>query len=195
VVSSSVKFPIRRQVKKAGRIEYQTHGYEVDVIGARADRLVLASVKSFLGSRGVQATHVAGAGKHGGLYRLLNDREIRDGVVACAAERYGYEPKSVFVRLYVGKFAGKNGADEPKVRDWCSKQVVGGGPIEVVGLPELIAQVRSVAASKTYVNNPVVVAVKALAAGGLINLDGSVRSLDESMFVDQDDHDDERDHE
>ncbi len=33
----------------------QTHGYEVDLVGARSDRLVLATVQSYLGSRGVVA--------------------------------------------------------------------------------------------------------------------------------------------
>ncbi|MFL5826734.1 MAG: hypothetical protein ACJ76V_09445, partial [Thermoleophilaceae bacterium] len=40
--------------------EMQTHGYEVDLVAARADRLVLATVKSFFGSRGVVADHVTG---------------------------------------------------------------------------------------------------------------------------------------
>ena len=53
VVSEAIKFPVTRPVAKAARHEIQTHGYEVDLVGARADRLVLATVKSFFGSRGV----------------------------------------------------------------------------------------------------------------------------------------------
>src|SRR5690349_13390541 len=53
VVSEAVKFPVTRQTGKTSHKEVQTHGYEVDLIGARADRLVLATVKSFFGSRGV----------------------------------------------------------------------------------------------------------------------------------------------
>lgn len=60
VVSEAVKFPVQRITEKRGYEERQTHGYEVDLIGARADRLVLATVKSFLGSRGVVSEHVMG---------------------------------------------------------------------------------------------------------------------------------------
>lgn len=41
VVSEALKFPVTRQTPSG----LQTHGYEVDLVGARADRLVLASVK------------------------------------------------------------------------------------------------------------------------------------------------------
>ena len=60
VVSSAVKFPVRLQTRRVDRVEIQTHGYEVDLVGARADRLILATVKSALGSRGVVAEHVTG---------------------------------------------------------------------------------------------------------------------------------------
>jgi hypothetical protein len=53
VVTSNVKFFVRRLTSKKSREEYQTHGYEVDLVGARSDQLVLAEVKSFFGSRGV----------------------------------------------------------------------------------------------------------------------------------------------
>lgn len=45
VVSEAIKFPVRRQTRKLSHSEVQTHGYEVDLVGARADRLVLATVK------------------------------------------------------------------------------------------------------------------------------------------------------
>lgn len=185
VVSPAVKFPVRKKTNKESHDEFQTHGYEVDLVGARADRLVLASVKSFLGSRGVQAKQVA----ESGLYRLLNDMEVREGVVAEAARRYGYQPERIQLRLYVGKFAGKNGADETAIRAWCARQAVGAGAIEVYGLQTLIDKVRQVAASRTYVNNPVVVAVKALAAAGLVNLQSEVGVPDVSKV--EDDEDDE----
>ena len=62
IISEAVKFPVQRQTRKLAHDEIQTHGYEVDLIGARGDRLVLATVKSFLGSRGVVAEHVMGTG-------------------------------------------------------------------------------------------------------------------------------------
>jgi hypothetical protein len=58
VVSGGVKFRVKLPTRKAAYTEEQTHGYEVDLVGARADRLVLASVKSAFGSRGVVAEHV-----------------------------------------------------------------------------------------------------------------------------------------
>lgn len=74
VVSEAVKFPVQLQTRKAAYKEMQTHGYEVDLVAARADRLVLATVKSFFGSRGVVADHVTGetTNERGGkLYLLL----------------------------------------------------------------------------------------------------------------------------
>jgi hypothetical protein len=63
VVSDAIKFPVRLQTRRRDHVEVQTHGYEVDLVGARADRLVLASVKLYLGSRGVVAEHVTGETK------------------------------------------------------------------------------------------------------------------------------------
>ncbi len=172
IVSEAVKFPVTRKTGKVVHDEVQTHGYEVDLVGARADKLVLATVKSFLGSRGVVAEHVMGTGgdrKFRSLYLLLNDPVIRTGVVTAAAERYGYRQDQVWVRLYVGRFAApvKN-THEPAIRAWAATQVVGGGPIEVYGLPDVIASVRNAAASKTYRDNPVLVTMKVLDAAGLL---------------------------
>lgn len=91
VGSSGVKFPVARETRKAARVEIQTHGYEVDLIGARADKLVLASVKSMLGSRGIVAEHVTGTGGDLALRKrdaLLNDKELRGEVIRAAARRY-----------------------------------------------------------------------------------------------------------
>lgn len=112
IVSPAVKFPLRRQVRKASRVEFQEHGYEVDLVAGRADRLVLATVKSFLGSHGVAAEAVIGETcdeRRRGMYRLLNDPEIRNGVLKAASKRYGYRQKQIELRLYVGRFAGRHG--------------------------------------------------------------------------------------
>ncbi|MGN9920246.1 hypothetical protein [Micromonospora palomenae] len=72
VVSEAVKFPVPRQTSSG----LQTHGYEVDLVGARSDKLILASVKSAFGSRGIVANHVVGATddvRARKLYALLND--------------------------------------------------------------------------------------------------------------------------
>ena len=177
IVSEAVKFPVERQTRKAAYAERQTHGYEVDLVGARADRLVLATVKSFFGSRGVVAEHVMGCGgdrRSQNGYVLLNDRHVRDSVVAAAADRYGYDTCDVHIRLYVGRFAAPSkGTHEAKIREWAAGQHVGGGTIEVYGLDDVAIAVRTVAASKTYRNNPVLVTMKVLDAAGLLRTETS----------------------
>jgi hypothetical protein len=174
VVSSGVKFPVRRKTNKTAHVEFQTHGYEVDLIGARADRLILATVKSFFGSRGVVAEQVTGrTEKNRKLYALLNDPEIRNAVVTKAAKRYGYRVDQVRLRLYVGKFA-RTGQAEDEIRAWCSTQHVGAGAIEVMNLEYVIEKVRSVARAKTYINDPIVVSMKVLAAAKVLDLDASI---------------------
>jgi hypothetical protein len=170
VVSEALKFPVTRQTPSG----LQTHGYEVDLVGARADRLVLASVKSFFGSRGVVAEHVTGQAANPTFnkrYALLNDVAIREAVVDGAAARFGYSPGQVELRLYVGRFAGaKSGAHAELVRRWCSEQRVGGGPIKVVGVEQVVDQAREVAASKQYRDNAALVAMKVLDAAGALKV-------------------------
>jgi hypothetical protein len=172
VVSEAVKFPVTRQTAKTSHGEVQTHGFEVDLVGARGDMLVLATVKSFLGSRGVAAEHVTAQGgrpQTQRLYALLNDRTVRDAVVAAAAERYGYRQDQVELRLYVGRFAAPTtGRHERAIREWCAGQVVGSGPIRVVGLAEVATTARRVAASKEYRDNAALTAIKVLGAAGML---------------------------
>jgi hypothetical protein len=172
IVSEAIKFPVTRQTRKVATTEVQTHGYEVDLVGARSDRLVLASVKSFFGSRGVAADHVTGQTSNrqaANGYILLNDPVIRSGVVDAAAKRYGYSLDQVFLRLYVGRFAAPTkGSHQQVIRDWAATQIVGGGPIEVYGLSDVVGAVRTAAASKTYRDNPVLVTMKVLNAAGLL---------------------------
>jgi hypothetical protein len=173
VVSPAIKFPVRRRTRRRDREETQEHGYEVDLVGARADRLVLATVKSFFGSRGVVAENVTGEGTKQGEYRLLNDPVIREGVVGAAAQRYGYPAEQVQMRFYVGRFAGRRAGDhEQRIRAWAQAQRVGAGAIEVIGLEELVRAVRAAAERKQYRDNPALVAVKVLGeAGQLVPLE------------------------
>lgn len=162
VVSGALKFPVRRQTRKAGYAEFQTHGFEVDLIGANRERLVLATVKSFFGSRGVVTDHVDGTSPtNSSWYALLNNLDVRDAVTRGAAERFGYDINQLELRLYVGRFAGGH---EQRIRDWCASQIVGGSPIRVVGAPEVVATVREVAASTTYRDHPVLATLKVLEA-------------------------------
>lgn len=178
IVSPAVKFPVRRQVRKASRAEFQEHGYEVDLVAARADRLVLATVKSFLGSRGVAAEAVTGETtdeRRRGMYRLLNDKVIRSGVLKAASKRYGYPASQIEFRLYAGRFAGRRGGEhESRIRSWAKTQRVGAGPIKVVGLQEVVQKVRVAAERKQYRDNAALVAVKVLAeAGQLVDFEES----------------------
>ena len=172
VVSSGVKFPVTLQTRRAQYPEVQTHGYEVDLVGARADRLVLATVKSFLGSRGVVAEHVTGKTSNDAArrrYLLLNHPEIRRKVVKEAARLYGYPTGEVELRLYVGRFAAPTTrVHEEKIRRWAKTQRVGGRPIKVLGLDDVVGSVREAASHKQYRDNPVLVTMKVLEAAGML---------------------------
>jgi hypothetical protein len=174
VVSGSVKFPVRLKINPVAGPKEKTHGFEVDLVGARADGLVLASVKSFFGSGGVVAEHVTGATANvraRKLYRLLNDVTIREKVIAGAAERYGYQQSQVQLRFYVGGFAGPvQGTDKAKVEQWCSEQHAGAGPIAVYGVGDVVERVLRAATAKQYRDNRVLVAMKVLQAAGRITL-------------------------
>lgn len=172
VVSEAVKFPVKRPTAKASHTEVQTHGFEVDLVGASAAKLVLASVKSFFGSRGVFATAVRGQAPKPAdnrLYAMLNDPVVRNGILEGACRRYGYRHGQVEFRLYVGKFAAASkGAQEKSIRDWCAATVIGGGPIKVYGVAEVAARAREVAKTKQYRDNPALVAIKVLDAAGML---------------------------
>jgi hypothetical protein len=167
VVSEAIKFPVRLETRRKDHREIQTHGYEVDLVGANADRLVLASVKSYFGSRGVVAEHVTGEtanSKASRRYSLLNRPEVRGPAVKVAAKRYGYRAGQVEMRLYVGHFA--SGANEQRVRSWAKRQRVGGKPIGVYGLDDVVDLVLKEAAPKGYRDNAVLVTLKVLEAAG-----------------------------
>jgi hypothetical protein len=95
---------------------------------------------------------------------LLNDPEIRSRVLELAAERFGYKPDQIELRLYVGKFAGKPGTHDVRIREWCAKQPAGRGPIKVIGVDEVVTRVREVATRKQYRDNAALVALKVLDA-------------------------------
>jgi len=169
VVTGPVKFKISKKTNKVAKDEYQTHGYEVDLVGSRGDKLVLVSVKSFLGSAGVRPKEVtgeAGPAKSQG-YKMLNDVWLRNEIVRMAAEKFGYKVSQVELRLYGGRFhTGDKGVEQ--VKEWAQKQRVGAGPIGVYTGPEIAAVVLKMAESKTYRDNAVLMTVKVLLAAGMI---------------------------
>lgn len=168
VVSEAQKFPVLVSTT-SGK---QTHGYEVDLVGARQDRLVLASVKSYFGSHGVNADHVMGLSSTASLnrrYALLNNVDVRKTVVRLAAKRYGYRVGDVEIRLYVGHFSGqKAGLHKERIEEWCAKERAGGGPINVIGVDEVVAVVQRLAAQNQYRNSAALVALKVLGEAGVL---------------------------
>lgn len=166
VCDGPMKFPVQRPTRRKSRAEKQTHGYEVDVVGARRNLLVLASVKSWFGSKGVSVQGFCGLADdqkriNYKAYALFNFDDIRDGVIAEASKRFGYSPEQVELR-FVGKF--KSEAAQAAITAHLGSMVVGRGPVRVFGLREIVEAVEQVAASKTYINDPVVITVKSLTA-------------------------------
>jgi hypothetical protein len=172
VVSGGVKFRVKLPTRKAAYTEEQTHGYEVDLVGTRADRLVLASVKSAFGSRGVVAEHVTGETSNQAAsrrYRLLNDKVVRSRVVAEAAKRYGYPINQVQLRLYVGALLRPQDR-RARAASSClgGKTTRRGAPIEAIGVHDVVRLVRDAAGDTQYRDSPVLVTLKALHEAGLI---------------------------
>ena len=164
VVTSNVKFPVRRKTKKARYDEYQTHGYEVDIVAAKHNSLILGSVKSFFGSPGVNRQGfkgIADLSKRTDFkrYTLFNEPEVREGILKEAVRQYGYPPDCVQFCLFVGKFVE---GDKTVVTNYLNEIVVGAGPVKVFDLRTIVEGLLTAAQSKTYYNDPVVMTLKAL---------------------------------
>lgn len=168
VVTTNVKFFVTRKTSRADRHEEQTHGYEVDLLGARHDRLVLGEVKSYFGSYGVSRQDFRGLADeskttHFSRYKLLNDDDLRAEVVRLACERYGYPSDYVEFRLFAGHF--RNGHEEAVTAHLAQRGV------RVVSLPAIADAVIGAASRKTYTDDPVIMTVKALSAAGRVTLE------------------------
>lgn len=165
VVSGAVKFPVRIKTGKKAYDEFQKHGFEVDLVGARSDSLVLATVKSFFGSGGVRSEEVMGTSKNergNKLYALLNNKTVRRDVIKEAAARYGYRPNQVELRLYVGRFAAPvKGHHRDEIEKWARRR-----RIKVYGVDQVVDRVRAVSSKKQYRDDPAIVAIKVLEAAG-----------------------------
>lgn len=163
-VSTNVKFFVRRRTKKQAYEEYQEHGYEVDLVAARADELLLGSVKSFFGSFGLSRQffrQIAEESKKDWWEsnKLFNEPEVQAGVLAGAAERFRYPPAQIFLGLFVGKF--KSG-DEADIRTHLAQMCFGGGAVRLFDLRAIMKGVVTEAERKTYRDDPVIVALKCL---------------------------------
>jgi hypothetical protein len=164
VVTGNVKFPVRKRTKKKSHEEWQTHGYEIDLVAARSNSLILGTVKSFFGSKGVNKQHfqnTADSTKENAFKSLaiLNDVEVQKQVIVEATKRYGYKQEQIQICFFVGKF--KKG-DESSIKSCLNQLKIGCGPVKVYELKEIMAGVLKASESKTYFNNPVIVTLKCL---------------------------------
>ncbi len=169
IVTSNVKFSVRRKTKKVKYDEYQTHGYEVDIVAARHDSLILGSVKSFFGSVGINRQGFRGIADnsrqtHFKNYAMFNEPEVREGILREAEKRYGYPRSQTQFYLFAGKF--KTG-DEIVITDHLNGIEAGAGPVRVVNLESIVEGLLEAAQSKTYYNDPVVMTLKALKEAGV----------------------------
>lgn len=171
-VTTNVKFPVRQRTRRRDRAEYQTHGYEVDIVGARGGELLLGEAKSYFGSRGLVRDHFVGLGGSSETARALqrrmrifNDSEIRDQVLEQAKETYGYPISKIRLGLFVGKFGGGH---EEDIRRHLEGLRVGGGPVRIVGIQDISRQLISAIESSTYVDDPVIVTLRLMKAAGYL---------------------------
>jgi hypothetical protein len=160
VVGGPYKFPLTLKTKNKDSEVFQKHGYEVDLIGASREKLVLASVKSFFGSTGIKFKEVSGESGNISGYKMLNRKEVRDGILNAVCESFGYSPSQVEFRLYGGNFASD--LQEQQIRDWAAAQKLGAGAIGIYNATEVVGVVQEMAKHKTYSDNPSLVAVKAI---------------------------------
>lgn len=187
VIAGPIKFKIKKLTKNTKAEVHQTHGYEVDLVAARADKLLLVSVKGFFGSDGVRPKEVMGTTANQSGYKMLNDVHLRNQLVKLAAEKYGYRESQVEMRLYGGKFkGGEKGVAE--VRTWAAKQKVGAGPITVISGNEIASVVVELAKSKTYRDHETLMAVKVLLEAGLIQLPGETPKINKAQSTATDKH-------
>lgn len=166
-VSTNLKFPVFRP--DVG----QTNSFEVDLVGAKSGRLVLASVKSFFGSDGVAMGGFRGLKakrypKKEKKYVMFNDPEVQHGIISQAMTRFGYREDEIQLRLYVGRFIKGHGQ---AITQFLASGPNGLRPVQVIGIAEIIASVRAASTSSTYVDDPVVALMKALDHAGELEKD------------------------
>jgi hypothetical protein len=151
-VTSGVKFPVRLKTKKTEREEFQTHGYEIDLVAARNDELILVSVKSFFGSHGFSFDAFNEES-------LFGRREVLEGILLEAQNRYGYPRKAIQIWLAVGRFRNEN---EMLISEHLAVLSQRSVPMRIVKLEEIVDGIITAAHKKTYLDDPVIVTLKCL---------------------------------
>jgi len=145
IVSGNLKFFVRRRTKNR---QLQTHGYDVDLVGARRDKLVLASVKSFFGSKGVGEQGFDGiddplkSSKEQELYKMFNYPDVQEGIIKEASRQFGYTEDLIELRLYVGRF--KNARAQKIITEHLLNPPEGLRPAKVFGIEEIAELVLAV---------------------------------------------------
>lgn len=171
IATTNVKFPVRIRTKKVDREEYQTHGHEVDIVAAKSDSLILGSVKSFFGSKGVsrKAFRVSTDEADGSYlvgYDMFNKPEISKAIIEGAEQRYGYRKSQIHFCLFVGKFKSKD--DEEIITKELSNLKIGDNPVKVYNVRDVSKGLLKAAESKTYIDDPVLTTLKALRQSGYL---------------------------
>lgn len=70
---------------------------------------------------------------------------------------------------YVGKWASSRKVDNrQETHAWCAATNAGVGPMTVVQLADVVKAVQAAAASKTHLDDPVIVTLKVLNAAGAL---------------------------
>ncbi len=166
-VSENIKFPVKVLTKKLSRPERQTNGYEIDLVAARRDQLLLCSVKSFFGSEGVGANWFRGIAKMPqatllSRCKLFNDEQVRVGIVNAAMERYGYVKEDIRLVLFVGKFKRR---EEAAVRNHLLTYDFG-AKVDVYSVDDMVDPLVAEGRRGMYRNNPVIMTLRMLTQTG-----------------------------
>ncbi|HEX4053484.1 MAG TPA: hypothetical protein VHX86_04395 [Tepidisphaeraceae bacterium] len=174
VVTTGVKFPVK---KRCNNGVCQVHGYEVDIVAAKRRSLILASVKSFLGSGGVSKQGFKGLAdskrrRHLQRYVMFNERRIRNGILKTASDRYGYSKDQIRFSLFCGKFRA---CDEALVRKHLEAMNVGAGSVQVIGPEQIVKGIIDLSNGRTYINDPVLVTLKLLQRTNYLRETATVR--------------------
>lgn len=165
LVAGPKKFAFMLPYMKQGKERIATTWIEVDLIGMSADRLILASVKSYFGSGGTDASHFLGEKgvKKAKGYRMIQDPEIRELLGEDASKLFGFDKKQIEFRFYSGLYKGDG---EQRIRDWADKKEnhAFGNKIQIFNVNQVVDKIVLLAEGKGYVDDASIVAIKAFKA-------------------------------
>lgn len=158
-VSSGVKFPVKILTRKKSRPEEQTHGYEIDLVGARANELVLVNVKSFFGSKGLDLAFLRKE-------KIFSNPNIFKGIVDGAGSRFGYSRRQIRLYVVAGRATdGRRREIESWLADFSKTNRL---PVTFIGVERIAEGLLKASTSKMYIDDPVIATVKTLRAAGCL---------------------------